>query len=615
MNVGRAVGIPKRLQDDSLRFIKLHDFVPSLPESEQRCKDAREVGWNSVNNYPHEHFKSGRGNYGVAAGFGGLFFVDSDSQECESILRHSFPETFTVRTGSGNLHAYFKRTEPYSEGRAHIPLKNGELNVGSLRFKNAYVVGPGSRHPNGEFYRVESDKPIATIALKQVMSVFEPYMSTGGMKGAVKIADSKPLPEKGVKKALQEPKIKRLFEGDTSGYPSRSEAELALCSLLRRAGLSRGQIASLMKISLIGKWSEKPTSYKNRTLDKAFAASEQELLEAAEKPRPEKSFAYFEEYGKPKPLTWIVKDLIHDRGISIWAGSPGSGKSWIAEELVSACVNERPAFHNELFATKSDGPAILIDQENDYPTLYDRLKRLGGVPEKKLLLFNPDFLLSLENDDDKERLIILIKEHKPSLIVFDTFRRAFQGNENDSAVTNEIYSSILKPLSKECAVLLIVHTRKMGSKNGIIDKLSEIRGTGDITGIASSVYLVSQNKLDKKIIVEPLKMRQGKLGKSHSINIWEGDGCIRLLYEGEAKGASTRLTEANDALITWLHENKSSGDTLKACDLKKVYVLTLGRYERDFYDTLRALKQLGVLVQHEKRGPYIFSPKEGENEK
>jgi hypothetical protein len=66
--------------------------------------------------------------------------------------------------------------------------------------------------------------------------------------------------------------IKDLFEGrwQTYNYASRSEAEMALCSMLARKGFSRLDVRNIMRRSKIGKWKEKPESYRKVTLDKAF---------------------------------------------------------------------------------------------------------------------------------------------------------------------------------------------------------------------------------------------------------------------------------------------------------------------------------------------------------
>ena len=70
-------------------------------------------------------------------------------------------------------------------------------------------------------------------------------------------------------------KLKRLFEGDTSGYPSQSEADLALCSLLAFWTDDPAQVDRIFRRSglMREKWDKKDgvATYGERTIEKAFA--------------------------------------------------------------------------------------------------------------------------------------------------------------------------------------------------------------------------------------------------------------------------------------------------------------------------------------------------------
>ena len=102
------IEIPNILQKEEYRFIILR----------RRDKPAIESGWSRGSNYEYNHRKlldyMGRGhNYGVLPR-GGLSFLDSDNSK---ILKDwgvldIFKDTFTVQTGSGNHHFYFKIKDP-----------------------------------------------------------------------------------------------------------------------------------------------------------------------------------------------------------------------------------------------------------------------------------------------------------------------------------------------------------------------------------------------------------------------------------------------------------------------------------------------------------------------
>lgn len=74
--------------------------------------------------------------------------------------------------------------------------------------------------------------------------------------------------------AKKDPKLKRLLDGDTTGYASRSEAEQALMTKLVFYGFTtRLQVDEIME-SAIGKWSEKSDEYRDLTLENAIKFNE-----------------------------------------------------------------------------------------------------------------------------------------------------------------------------------------------------------------------------------------------------------------------------------------------------------------------------------------------------
>ncbi|MEM4098971.1 MAG: phage/plasmid primase, P4 family, partial [Candidatus Micrarchaeaceae archaeon] len=76
-------------------------------------------------------------------------------------------------------------------------------------------------------------------------------------------------------------KLNRLWNGDTEGYPSRSEAEFALVMKLISYGFSDDQINSIMKESKIGKWNTSE-QYAEFTLKKAHEWAVRDRATAAD---------------------------------------------------------------------------------------------------------------------------------------------------------------------------------------------------------------------------------------------------------------------------------------------------------------------------------------------
>jgi hypothetical protein len=152
------------------------------------------------------------GNYGIVPrSENDLLILDSDSDLFAQLVRRDLPDTFTVKTGSGNHHFYYN--SPYSGNQT---FKDGSDEFGSIRTDNWHCVGPGSIHPEtGQEYTVYRDKPVTPIPEAQLSDFVEKVRSTelrredgggggGGSSRSVKTASDLQIePTKETLKALE----------------------------------------------------------------------------------------------------------------------------------------------------------------------------------------------------------------------------------------------------------------------------------------------------------------------------------------------------------------------------------------------------------------------------
>lgn len=384
------------------------------------------------------------------------------------------------------------------------------------------------------------------------------------------------------------------------GFPSRSEAEESLCSTLAIEGFDFEEIYSIMQMSNVGKWQTAHDKYKEITISKAIQlASSKSII--TEELFTEPLFKFFEEYGTPQPVEWLVPKYIPAKGVCIITGRAGCGKSFVTEEMISAILNKRKLF-NQMDIVQ-DQPVVLIDMENDHSTLYERLNKLGGIPEKKLLVFNA-FELNFEITNKEMNKILLekIDELNPCVVIFDTLRRVYSGDENDSQVINDVYKQFLAPIAKKRCCMVIAHTRK-GMKNATTDDdMSEIRGTGDIVGLASAVIILKPNP-DETISVKPIKLRPAKLAQAFTIKITERDGKFFIEITNDIP-IKTEIEVMADKLFEWLKHNKKPMETVSSKEMTG-YLLSEGHNRRMVFRGITHLCQQGW-IQRTARGYYIF---------
>ena len=130
-----------------------------------------EAGWQK---YCHtkrksQDFDPAGNNVGVCCGpASGILVLDIDDEDAFNHLittnGYGLPETYTVRTGGGGLHHYFKYpsdSKRYGNRSLKHPVFGGHT-IFDVRGDGGYVVAPGSVHPDtGNLYVIEKDVPKA----------------------------------------------------------------------------------------------------------------------------------------------------------------------------------------------------------------------------------------------------------------------------------------------------------------------------------------------------------------------------------------------------------------------------------------------------------------------
>jgi hypothetical protein len=152
--------------------LKTARFIP-IAYGEKGCKVK---DWNIEDNQLDYDTlsKIDKTNYGVVAGTSHLCLIDIDKPDHPKVKEMGalLPPTFTVATGKGRHH-YYSYIEANKWNKDTISFKDGKEELAGIRIGSAYVVGPGSRHPDGRDYVVENDVPLATISNDQLDSIID----------------------------------------------------------------------------------------------------------------------------------------------------------------------------------------------------------------------------------------------------------------------------------------------------------------------------------------------------------------------------------------------------------------------------------------------------------
>ncbi|MDP9488054.1 MAG: bifunctional DNA primase/polymerase [Actinomycetota bacterium] len=178
-------------------------------------------------------------NVAVATGtVSGIVVVDADGPSgVAELKRRGFPRTWTATSGSGGMHVYLEHP-----GR---PVRNQKLSgIGDLKADGGLVAVAPSLHKIGRLYEwIEGLSPWdLPLAPPPSWLTLAPQKHTA--------VPPKPRPEA----PDLEPELSRLprgvrdliREGDRGRYPSRSEADFAVCVTMFRAGYGLAEVWDVM---------------------------------------------------------------------------------------------------------------------------------------------------------------------------------------------------------------------------------------------------------------------------------------------------------------------------------------------------------------------------------
>lgn len=291
----------------------------------------------------------------------------------------------------------------------------------------------------------------------------------------------------------------RLYDGNWNGdYPSQSEADLALCSMLAFwAGGDAARVDRLFRCSglMREKWNWKHSSdgrtYGAMTVEKALQgqaefykppdqARDDFLMpdgipdngpepEPGEQPQPARktrwTMAELASTDFPEP-TWLVPELL-PTGLSFLAGRPKLGKSWLALQLAHA-IGTGGVFLGKPVEKRN----VLYLALEDSPRRLQKRTRSQGIPSEAAITFETAWRpLGGAGMAD---LRIELEANDYALIVIDTISRALgRADQLDLAEMTSIIGA-LQNMAQNIgfSMLLIDHHRKSsGFQSNNIDDL------------------------------------------------------------------------------------------------------------------------------------------------
>ncbi len=199
------------------------------------------------------------------------------------------------------------------------------------------------------------------------------------------------------------------------------------------------------------------------------------------------------------PIEWIVENLFSAGSVSILAGEPGSGKTWVMLDCAVAVASQE-----RWLGRATAGSSILILDEESGPR---RLKRrLGDVLRgHEAGADTPTYFTSLNQFDPKndEDIAIVkegIQETGAKLLIIDALADIIPGCDENSVQDVQPVFMALRKLAEETQVAIVIlhHLNKQGGYRGS----SAIKGAIDLLLVLETNGGVMNFKANKARDVE-----------------------------------------------------------------------------------------------------------------
>ena len=487
------IEIPLQLRKDEFRFVLIR----------YKQKNPFEVQWTTKNNYKYdnerlqEHLRNG--NYGLLCGVGDLVVIDCDCKELYDHCIYMLPRTFTIRTHSG-WHLYYKCKDIKKK---YILQDRDDIHFGEVQTRGTQVVAPNSVHNSGDIYTVVGDHDIVSIDEQDLTNSLFRYLKTKDKESIInKTSTISTRADDVISLIKDKVTIRDLL--NSYGYDLKKNPTMC-------------QLGHTSKGKACFSWDEKDNLWNcfhcgnggdvfnfvmehegcsfaeaKKRLSQRIGLKVKTLEEVKEEENKYHIMSLQEVFDNGVPeVKWRVDTFLPERGISIFGGTSGSYKTFVAMHLALSVATGRPFLNT--FECKKSG-VLYIDEENGditLPNRFDLLRKGFGYREAFtnvwLSVFNNMLLDTAEGLDHIKKLIDKLNVR---VVIFDSMVRCMMGQEDKSDDVKKIYDN-LKNIFKhypDLSFILLHHTAKANPKN-----MNGLRGSGDFAAFADCITMFNTN--------------------------------------------------------------------------------------------------------------------------
>lgn len=327
--------------------------------------------------------------------------------------------------------------------------------------------------------------------------------------------------------------------------------------------------------------------------------------------------------GQPVPdREWIVEDWIPRGEVTALYGDGGTGKTLLAQQLITACAVGKNWLGLNTHSCTALG-VFCEDTKEELHRRQDAINRaydcsMSDLEESHLLPRHSrdNFMMGFEGDSNGVTTDFYASVYQyarnvgASLIVLDTIAQIFAGNENNRTQVTAFLATCAGRLAADlnAAVVLCGHP----SSSGMRDGAGFSGSTGWNASLRSRLYL-SRSDLDEGSIPQDNRRMLSKRKSNYSsagdtVDVEWRDGCILPLDQPFGVFAHIEQHNVEQAFVAGLKELAKQGrhcsDAANAANFAPKMIRTLPQYRKhrqgDLRDAMTRLFNAGRLVMDVK---------------
>lgn len=285
---------------------------------------------------------------------------------------------------------------------------------------------------------------------------------------------------------------------------------------LHEVGMTPQEIIFLVKNSVFNK-------YKGRRDEEERIQKELEKIISGDLPDPQDGPAhtlevtdYDQVMGNCNTFEgWLVKGFWGRRSHGIVAGMPKCFKSTLVHDLVVSVASGKSFLGK--FPVLDPGPVLVVQNENADYIMKDRTEKIildrgltgkaKRISRSKVNLeFPPDLPIkfinqqgfTLNNEDHRRQVELLIQEMKPVLVVFDPLYLMFEGDLNSSKDLNPILNWLLSLKTEYKTSVMVIHHYNKGSNQQALRGGARMAGSVMLYGWVESAWYLTKTEEDEE---------------------------------------------------------------------------------------------------------------------